>query len=160
MNIVNKHPEWALKHKKPGAELRLIKGRYYLTKILHLLFPKQIPDIHLAFKGEDTDIVSERKELDESHNKHNKLRMAVKNDPKDDGENYWKFNEEREEKLVWDDRYIDFLTAVSSLGVRTDPSASNFGDDKHDNLVFVDNNFTPWFIFDGQIEKILIQRKS
>ena len=25
-----------------------IKGRFYLTKILHLLFPKQIPDMHLA----------------------------------------------------------------------------------------------------------------
>lgn len=28
-----KHPEWALKHKKPGAELRLIKGRYYLYEV-------------------------------------------------------------------------------------------------------------------------------
>jgi len=24
------HPQWALKHKKPGAELRLINGKYYL----------------------------------------------------------------------------------------------------------------------------------
>ena len=24
------HPEWALAHKKPGTELRKIKGRYYL----------------------------------------------------------------------------------------------------------------------------------
>ena len=28
-----KHPEWALKHKKPGTELRLIKGRYYLYEV-------------------------------------------------------------------------------------------------------------------------------
>jgi hypothetical protein len=27
------HPEWALKHKKPGTELRLMKGRYYLYAI-------------------------------------------------------------------------------------------------------------------------------
>jgi transposase len=33
MKIKNKHPEWALKHKKPGTELRLIKGRYYLYEI-------------------------------------------------------------------------------------------------------------------------------
>jgi transposase len=30
---INKHPEWALKQKKPGTELRLIKGRYYLYEI-------------------------------------------------------------------------------------------------------------------------------
>lgn len=130
-----------------------IKGRYYLTKILHLLFPKQIPDIHLSSKGEDTVIVSERKELDEPHNEHNKLRMSFKSNPGNDGVEYWKLNEEREEKLVWDDRYIDFLTAISSLGIRTDPSASNFGDDNDGNLVFVDNNFTPWFVNKNQIMK-------
>ena len=26
----SKHPQWALKHKKPGTELKLINGRYYL----------------------------------------------------------------------------------------------------------------------------------
>lgn len=29
----NKHPEWALKHKKPGTELRLINERYYLYEV-------------------------------------------------------------------------------------------------------------------------------
>ncbi len=33
MNILSKHPEWVLKHKKPGTELRLIKGRYYLYQV-------------------------------------------------------------------------------------------------------------------------------
>ncbi len=28
-----KHPEWALKHKKPATELRLIKSRYYLYEV-------------------------------------------------------------------------------------------------------------------------------
>ena len=28
-----KHPEWALKHKRKGTELRLIKGHYYLYEI-------------------------------------------------------------------------------------------------------------------------------
>ena len=30
MTKVSKHPQWALKHKKPGTELKLINGRYYL----------------------------------------------------------------------------------------------------------------------------------
>lgn len=27
------HPEWALKYKKPGTELRFMKGRYYLYEV-------------------------------------------------------------------------------------------------------------------------------
>lgn len=33
MIATNKHPEWALKHKKPGTELRLMNGRYYLYEV-------------------------------------------------------------------------------------------------------------------------------
>ena len=33
MKKINVHPEWALKHKKPGTELRLMKGRYYLYEV-------------------------------------------------------------------------------------------------------------------------------
>jgi len=33
MTNTTKHPEWALKHKKPGTELRLMKGRYYLYEV-------------------------------------------------------------------------------------------------------------------------------
>src|SRR3972149_2452474 len=33
MTIASKHPKWALKHKKPGTELRLMNGRYYLYEV-------------------------------------------------------------------------------------------------------------------------------
>lgn len=33
MLIQHKHPQWALKHKRPGTELRLMNGRYYLYAI-------------------------------------------------------------------------------------------------------------------------------
>jgi hypothetical protein len=33
MTIKNTHPEWAIKHKKPGTELRLMNGRYYLYEV-------------------------------------------------------------------------------------------------------------------------------
>ena len=33
MTVKNIHPEWALKHKKPGTELRHMKGRYYLYEV-------------------------------------------------------------------------------------------------------------------------------
>ena len=33
MTLPKKHPEWALKYKQPGSELRLMKGRYYLYAV-------------------------------------------------------------------------------------------------------------------------------
>ncbi|CAM0116969.1 transposase [Rhabdochlamydiaceae symbiont of Dictyostelium giganteum] len=33
MKTVSNHPKWALIHKKPGMELRLIKGHYYLYEV-------------------------------------------------------------------------------------------------------------------------------
>lgn len=33
MKVQNIHPQWALKYKKPGTELRLMKGRYYLYEV-------------------------------------------------------------------------------------------------------------------------------
>lgn len=33
MIVASKHPEWALKHKRPGTELRLMSGRYYLYEV-------------------------------------------------------------------------------------------------------------------------------
>ena len=33
MTAATKHPEWALKQKKPGTELRLMNGRYYLYAV-------------------------------------------------------------------------------------------------------------------------------
>ena len=30
MEAKQKHPDWALAHKKPGTELKCINGRYYL----------------------------------------------------------------------------------------------------------------------------------
>lgn len=33
MKAKQKHPDWALKHKKPGTELKLINGRYYLYNV-------------------------------------------------------------------------------------------------------------------------------
>lgn len=33
MKAKNTHPQWVLKHKKPGTELRLMKGRYYLYEV-------------------------------------------------------------------------------------------------------------------------------
>lgn len=132
---------------------RQIKGRFYLTKILHLIFPTSIPDVSLVAKGENTILVSEKKKLDELHKKHNKLRTQVRyenNQSPELSKEYSRIYEGHEDRLIWDDKYIDFLRDIASLGVDLDPSPSNFGYDKDKNLVYVDNDFKPWKIRTNQ----------
>jgi len=54
---MTKHPEWALKHKKKGTELRLIKGTYYLYEITSKWNPekKRSQKITLGLLGKITE---------------------------------------------------------------------------------------------------------
>lgn len=88
-----------------------IKGRFYLTKILHLLYPKQIPDIHLA--ASDPHMI----EVD---------RVIIGK----------KFND-RDKKAEMD---RDLLTKkFENLGVIPDYYRTNFGYDQEGNLVYLDS---------------------
>ena len=53
---MSKHPEWALKHKTKGTELRLINGTYYLYKITSKWNPekKRSQKITLGLLGKIT----------------------------------------------------------------------------------------------------------
>ena len=124
-----------------------LKGRFYLTKILHLLYPKFIPDIHLAAAGEENILVLERKNLDEEHVEHNQLRAGSQSESSELKDKYKKLLSERDEKFVWDDEFIDRFAELSDLGVEFDPSSSNFGYDDNGNLVYADNSFDPWVNF-------------
>lgn len=63
------HPDWALKHKKPGMELKLINGRYYLygVKSVYDKKSKKSKKVSLGFLGRVTEeegfIPSEKNEL-------------------------------------------------------------------------------------------------
>ena len=67
--MAKKHPQWALKHKKKGTELRLINGRYYLYKITSKWDPekKRSKKITLGLLGkitkEDGFVESEKHKL-------------------------------------------------------------------------------------------------
>ncbi len=54
--MAKKHPQWALKHKKKGTELRLINGRYYLYEITSKWNPekKRSQKITLGLLGKIT----------------------------------------------------------------------------------------------------------
>jgi len=126
-----------------------MKGRYYLSKILHLLIPNSIPDTNLTAKGEDTIIVSERKKLDSEHLEHNRIMTALREGmsmKKNDNllEREREMREDRIERLVKDERFIAFENNMKALGVRFDEYPTNFTDDKNNNLVYIDNSFKPW----------------
>ena len=69
MKAKQKHPDWALKHKRPGTELKLINGRYYLYGVKSV-YDKTIGrsrKVSLGILGSITQetgsVTSEKKEL-------------------------------------------------------------------------------------------------
>ena len=78
-----KHPEWALKYKKKGTELRLINGIYYLYEVTSKWNPqkKRSQKITKKFLGKITPegfIESEKKMLKEGYEKFIKEPLQVK----------------------------------------------------------------------------------
>lgn len=75
-----RHPEWALIHKKPGTELKLINGRYYLygVKSVYDKTTKRSKKVSFGIQGSITAekgfIPSEKQELRTKSQKsyHNK----------------------------------------------------------------------------------------
>ena len=122
---------------------RSLKGRYYLSKILHILLPKNIPDIHSASKNDKKVIVSERKNLNKEHNKLAEAGVRGEGFP---NIYFSSAYDEHETKLKLDPRYQKFLDSMRFLDVKVDPSPINFGYDKGDNLIYVDNTFKPWVL--------------
>ena len=101
-----------------------IKARFYLTKISHLLFPQNIPDIHLAASDPHAIVVDRIKDKDMS------------------GRNYGKFYAAIDE----------FNLKLKSVGINwIDNYYKNFIFDEQDRLFYVDS-FDPWVII-GETNK-------
>lgn len=65
---INKDRVIAKFHEHIEETVNQTKARYYLTKILHLLLPKNIPDMH--WTGSDPHAYAiDKVEVDESHKK-------------------------------------------------------------------------------------------
>ena len=85
MKSVNKHPQWALRHKTPGTELKLINGKYYLyaVKSQYDKTIKRSRKISLGILGSITQdkgfIPSDKNELKKKSNQtyHNKKAFVV-----------------------------------------------------------------------------------
>lgn len=118
-----------------------IKARYYLTKILHLLFPDNIPDIHLA-QSEPSMLVAEKINLDEGHLVDAKVAS-----------NFWHYQapiskedsdaaEQHFMQIKKNEKYRDFLDSLERMGIVVDPEPINFGkniDSNNSELVYLDS---------------------
>lgn len=99
---------------------RQLKGRYYLTKILHLLRPKNIPDAYMAAEKERRIMGLERK----------RIKPAI--------------------FLSGEEQFMEFTRFMWDIGIRVDSWGSNLGYDDQNNLVYIDNTFRPWDVVRGQ----------
>ena len=116
-----------------GKEGRVgnIKASFYLTKILHLLFPKNIPDIHQVTAIPKT-ITRQRIETDSLHK-----------DAQRDDSFGWEARVKLKGKLDQNSEYKRFRDTIYSLGVNLDTAPLNFSLDPEDNPVYLDD-FKYW----------------
>ncbi len=123
-----------------------MKGRFYLTKILHLLIPDSVPDIHLATRNDDEAVlVSERKHLGDEYSKFSRLNDLNLQNTLPSNELYKLSNAESEHAYTLDQDAMDSLySKLDELGVLIDFSTPNLGNDSDNNLIYVDNSFRPW----------------
>jgi hypothetical protein len=134
--------------------LNQVKGRYYLQKILHLLFPKNIPDIH---ESTQSYVVTDKKERDIDHMAFQELKkaqLAANEKGEDTSSLYWpikeKFDAIEDKGNAEANRLIGKL---SQMRVVFDSSLINFSTGSDGNVTYLDT-FDPWFI--GIAEKHLI----
>jgi transposase len=97
------HPDWALEYKKPGTELKIINGRYYLyaVKSQYNKETKRSKKISLGILGSITKengfVASEKKELKEKSKKtyHNKEVFSLEY-----GFSKWLFDTMENDKIL------------------------------------------------------------
>ncbi|MDO8483069.1 MAG: hypothetical protein Q7S86_04615 [bacterium] len=134
-----------VKVERKAESPRKVRARFYLLKILHMLYPKNIPDIHFSFT-EPNATGRDKVELDEDHNR---MRDLIKNNaaPSENrpfgGEpDTEQFNEAS--RRMWGKlNDAKFPSYVFHLGVGVEMTAKNFGLDGDGNFVYVDD-FPVW----------------
>ena len=133
-----------------------IKGQFYLTKILHLLFPKNIPDVHRATSQPRT-IHTEFVDLDDSHKKLSEylIQRRQKGSPDPVMETR---DVARSREMHRDQRYISLVKSLEELNPSVDTSTLNYGYDPDGNIIFVDT-FAVWHNRDGGIKRAYDPKK-
>lgn len=134
----NTRPESVSAYYKEGIEKspERVRARFYLTKILHFLFPKNIPDV---FFSSAKGLILEKMDVGDSHKRfHELLNKKDGRTPEETNEGctLW-------EKIDCESHDSVFFNKLKDLIVFLDDSAVNFGKDQEGNINYVDN-FDPW----------------
>src|SRR3989344_2951662 len=110
-----------------------MKGMFYLTKILHLLLPKNIPDMHWA-GSESRAYQSTKVEHDDRHKVLNSGMSGVANISR----------EEVEESIEDDSNVRDLQKELEKLGIKSlDYAPVNYSSDSEGNILYLDT-FYVW----------------
>lgn len=137
------HPERLIKesHETTTESPATVKGRFYLTKLLHRLFPMNVPDIHAATSVQPQSMTVEKKVLDAQHQELRTLDIRLRQGSLSDEERLRFF---RIEKYYRNEPAFKRLGMVlSGVGVRVDASGTNFGFDNRGEAIYIDS-FLPW----------------
>lgn len=119
-----------------------LKGKYYLTKIVHNLFPENIPDIYQVgeAKEEDGSVQTTDRERITQSAEHEKLKLALH-----DGD---EAAVKEAEGLVIRDigkemSTLDMKLSEIGLGFNIDSTLENYTRDDKGNVHYLES-FTPW----------------
>lgn len=136
------HPDEVLKryHEVIEKDRRFAIQRFYLTKILHLLFPNSIPDI--TFSGIAPNEIRRLKiNVHSGTQAHHKLKQLHRQKEVGSPLNFAEESLEEAYFDLWDriradSSYTKFIREMKLLGVAIDPHVVNFTYDPSGNLVY------------------------
>lgn len=117
-----------------------IKARYYLQKIIHMLFPKNIPDIHLAATKNGSRLRMQKMELDSAHVRVQKIRSRYL-EATEQEVNEWKQLDLEKQS---DPRVRELSRKLTAAGVLVDKAGCNFAFNSAGEAQYLDND-APWF---------------
>lgn len=120
-----------------------VKARFYFHKVLHLLFPRHVPDIHFS-ASEPNVLRMQRVNLDERHitiQRASEYYFKNQEPPKDLSVKSRRASRD----IVTDPGWRDFRDAMEDLDIDADFDAVNFSADAEGNLLYLDD-FDPWII--------------
>lgn len=137
------HPERLIKESRRAMNESpaTVKGRFYLTKLLHRLFPANVPDIHGVTSAEPQSMTVEKKVLDAQHRELRMLDMRLHQGSLSDEERLRFFRLEKQYRN--EPAFKRLAMILSGVGVRVDASGTNFGFDNRGEVVYIDS-FLPW----------------
>lgn len=140
-----KNKDRVIAETKADAEketLLQLKGKYYLTKIVHNLLPENIPDVYQTGEAKEKDggvQTIDRERITQS-TEHEKLKLALRNEDEN------AVNEA--EKLVIENigaemSALDMKLSEIGLGFNIDSTIENYTRDDQGNVRYLES-FTPW----------------